>query len=65
MAIPKMRTAAGAVALLRETDPGNAISVHYVRQLIRSGKIPHVACGTKQLIDVDKLLAYLEEVQAS
>lgn len=60
MAIPKMRTAAGCVAYLREQDPGNALSEHYIRHLIKTGAIPHVACGTKKLINVDKLIDYLK-----
>ena len=65
MAIPKMRTAAGCVAYLREQDPGNAISEHYIRRLIKTGAIPHVACGTKKLVDVDKLINYLEGEQTA
>ncbi len=65
MSIPRMRTAAGCVAFLREQDPDCAVSEHYIRRLIKTGQLPSVPVGTKKLIDVDKLISYLEEVQTA
>lgn len=65
MATPRMRTAAGAVATIKEQDPGSEVSVHFVRQLIKTGQLPSVPVGTKRLVDVDLLLDYLKGEKVS
>lgn len=65
MATPRMRTAAGAVATIKELDPGSEVSVHFVRQLIKTGQIPSVPVGCKRLVDVDRLLDYLKGEKVS
>lgn len=65
MTPPRMRTPHQAAALLQELDPGSGVTEHFIRRLIKTGQLPSVPVGCKRLIDVDKLLAYLEEVQAS
>ena len=56
----RMRTAEGALTLIKEADPESAVSLRCIRRLINSGAIPHVAVGCKKLVNVDKLLSYLE-----
>ena len=58
--MPRMRTATGALEIIKQQDPGTAVTLHYIRQLISSGKVPFVPVGRKKLINVDELLAYLE-----
>lgn len=60
MSTPRMRTAAGAVAAIKEQDPGSEVTVHFVRQLIKTGQIKSVPVGTKRLVNVDLLLDYLK-----
>ena len=62
--VPRMRTAKGAVELLREEDPGTAVTLSMVKRLIREGKIPYVAMGRKYLINVEILIEHLRELQA-
>ena len=62
--VPRMRTARGAVELLREEDPGTAVTLSMVKRLIREGKIPYVAMGRKYLINVEILIEHLRELQA-
>ena len=58
--MPRMRTATGALEIITQQDPDTAVTLHYIRQLISSGKVPFVPVGRKKLINVDELLAYLE-----
>ena len=57
---PRMRTAEGALAIIKEQDPDTAVTLRYIRRLIATGTIPHVPVGKKKLVNVDGLLAYLE-----
>lgn len=58
--IPRMRTAPGALKIIKAQDPETAVTEHYIRRLIRTGAIPHVDVGRKKLVNVDQLLSYLE-----
>ncbi len=57
---PRMRTAEGALAIIKEQDPDTAVTLRYIRRLIADGTIPYVPVGRKKLVNVDGLLAYLE-----
>lgn len=59
--IPRMRTAPGALEIIKAQDPETAVTEHYIRRLIRTGAIPHVDVGRKKLVNVDQLLSYLEQ----
>lgn len=61
--IPRMRTAPGALEIIKAQDPETAVTEHYIRRLIRTGAIPHVDVGRKKLVNVDQLLRYLEKDQ--
>lgn len=60
MAIPRMRMATGVLAEIKEQDPDTQITLHYIRGIIKSEKVPVVKVGCKKLVDVDKVLEYLE-----
>ena len=57
---PRMRTAEGALAIIKAEDPGTAVTLRYIRRLIAAGTIPHIPVGRKKLVNVDELLAYLK-----
>ena len=56
---PRLRTAPGALQILQAEDPGTEVTLHYLRHLIKTGKIPCVPVGRKKLVNVDELQAYL------
>lgn len=60
MTTPKMRTAEGALAAIKEQDPDTAVTLRFIRRLINTGAVPHVPVGCKKLVNVDLLLDYLK-----
>ncbi len=56
----RMRFAAQALEELRKEDPQTPVSLHYIRSLAASGKVPVVRVGRRRLINYDALLQYLE-----
>lgn len=57
--IPRMRTAPKIVAEIKAQDPGSEVTEHYVRQLVKDGKVPVVWAGSKALINLDDVLTLL------
>ena len=49
--LPRMRTAAQLAAEYKKKDSGTAVTVYFLRQLIRDGKVPFVKAGKKFLIN--------------
>lgn len=43
---PRMRTAEGALAIIKEQDPDIAVTLRYIRRLITDGTIPHHYFGS-------------------
>lgn len=62
---PRMRTAPGALDIIRQEDPGTDVTLHYLRHLIKTGAIQCVPVGRKKLVNVDKLIDFLKGDQAS
>ena len=62
--LPRMRTAEGAMAIIKEMDPDTAMTVKHIRYLINAGKIPFTTMGRKKLVNVDLLLRYLSGEEA-
>lgn len=60
MTMPRMRTAEGALAVIKEGDPGSAVTLRFIRGLINTGAVPYVPVGRKKLVDVDRLMDYLK-----
>ena len=58
MTTPRMRTAEGALAVIKTEDPETAVTLRAIRGLINTGKVPHVPVGKKKLVDVDRLMDY-------
>lgn len=61
MTAPRMRTAEGALAIIKAEDPETAVTLRHIRRLIATGVVPFVPVGRKKLVNVDKLLVYLGE----
>ena len=60
MPAPRMRTATGALEIIRQMDPGTAVTLRYIRRLIATETVPHVDVGRKKLVNVDQLIKFLE-----
>lgn len=65
MTTPRMRTAAGALEIIKAEDPGTAVTLRCIRGMIASGAIPHVDVGCKKLVNVDKLMEYLKGAETA
>lgn len=59
MATPRLRTAPGALEIIKAQDPETEVTLHYLRRLIKTGQVPCVPVGRKKLVNVDKLLEFL------
>lgn len=46
---------------IRETAQTGVLPEHALRAGVKRGEIPHIMCGTKCLINYDRLLQKLEE----
>lgn len=55
-----MRTAPGALEIIKQMDPDTAVTLRYIRRLIATETVPHVDVGRKKLVNVDQLLKFLE-----
>ena len=51
--MPRMRTIAECAQLLKEADPGTAITKNAIRTKVLTGEIPSVQVGRKRLINYD------------
>ena len=45
--MPRMRTAGKVLDLIKEQDPGTEVTLHYIRNLIKTGKVPVTPVGRK------------------
>ena len=54
--VPRMRTVPQAYRMLKEIDPGTAVTTGAIRQMISKGEIPVYKVGNKSLINFDLLL---------
>ena len=57
--VPRMRTAAQAIAEIRLQDPDTALTERALRRWINEGIIPCTQIGTKKLINLDVLCDFL------
>ena len=55
----RMRTIPQAAAYMQELDPGTALTKTAIRRLVLEGKLPFTAVGTKRLVALEDLEAYL------
>lgn len=59
--VPRMRTADGVLEIIKEQDPESQVTLHYLRGLVRTEKVPVVEAGKKKLVDADAVLRFLSE----
>ena len=57
--MPRMRTAAGAFAIIKEQDPSSEVTLHFIRSLIAPEAVPVTHVGRKKLVDADQVIAYI------
>ena len=57
--IARMRTIDQCVAYFKENDPGSSISYYCLSQLVKKNKISYTKAGNKSLINLDKLIEFL------
>lgn len=57
-----IRTIDKAYDELKKRDPNTAISRQLVRQMVRTGMVPSMKSGNKQLVDVDVLEKYVADI---
>jgi excisionase family DNA binding protein len=62
--MPRMRTAGKVLDLIKEQDPGTEVTLHYIRNLIKTGKVPVTPVGRKKLVDADAVMEYIAAGQA-
>ena len=55
----RMRYAHEALEELRRADPNTAVTLNFIRTLIRKGIIPSTPLGRGHMINMDHLEAYL------
>ena len=60
--LPRMRTITETIRLLKEQDPDTCLTETALRRMVISGELPSVVkVGSKYLINVDRLINYLNE----
>lgn len=59
MAMARMRTAAGVYDIIKAEDPGTEVTLTFIRQIIKTCKVPVTAVGRKKLVDADAVIAYI------
>ena len=57
--IPRMRTMPECMQMLRELDPGTALTLTALRRKVKSGELPSVKIGNKRLVNFDLLVELL------
>lgn len=58
MALPRMRTAAGALAEIKDADPKTCITECAIRRAMKRGDIRTVPVGNKLLADLEDIIRY-------
>lgn len=64
MSLPRMRTAGKVMEIIQEQDPDTDVTLHYIRNLIKTGEIPVTPVGRKKLVDADAVIAHIAAGQA-
>lgn len=61
--VPRMRTIDQCAELFKQQDPDTKVNKTFIRTMVLENKIPHVMCGNKYLINLDKLIEYFSGVE--
>lgn len=57
--IPRMRTAREAMEELKNEDPNTAFTERALRRMMKTGEIPVLKIGSKNLIEMNNLYDYI------
>ena len=57
----KIRSIKQACEYIKELDSNTGITEHAIRVMVKRGDIPSIKVGCKNLINVDKLIEFLEK----
>lgn len=57
--VPRMRTIEQCATYFKEQDPATTLTKYRIRKLVLNKTVPHVMCGKKYLVNLDKLIEYL------
>lgn len=57
----KMRLITEAYKMIKEEDPGSALTLNHLRAIVKSGKIPTLKSGRKTLVNYDALIEYINK----
>ena len=58
----RMRTINEAVKEIKRADSNSAITYYYIKSLCKANKIKHFKIGSKNIVDLDNLIQYLDEL---
>lgn len=56
--VPRMRTLDQCAKYFKEQDPETTVTRYRIRQVVLNGTIPHVMCGNKYLVNLDRVIEY-------
>ena len=56
----RLRTINEAVRDLKQQDPETSMTPYFIRRMIVDGQVPTIMAGKKYLVDLDRLLAFLD-----
>lgn len=54
-----IRTIKGALEEIKARDPKSDITMYAIRRMIKNNEIPYIRSGKKYLLNVEKLIDYL------
>lgn len=57
----RLRTINEAVRYLKQQDPETSMTPYFIRRMIVEGQVPTIMAGKKYLVDLDCLLAHLDQ----
>ena len=61
--VPRMRTIEQCATYFKEQDPATTLTKYRIRKLVLNKTVPHVMCGKKYLVNLDKLIEYLSGLE--
>lgn len=66
MAKARLRTAQGVLDELRKEDPDTAVTLSAIRRFLKTGRVPVIRVGNKQLVNFDEFCScFLESGSTS
>lgn len=60
-----IRTIKGALEEIKARDPKSEITMYAIRRMIKNNEIPFIRSGKKYLLNVEKLIDYINGIKES